>query len=90
MQDLPLRKWSTNFNCGRLESEVNKVSGVGEVGELCVRGPQVMKGYWNLASATANSLRPDPEGGAPWLHTGENALQTYPTVVKDGVVYVEI
>jgi long-chain acyl-CoA synthetase len=35
--------------------------GIGEMGELCVRGPQVMSGYWNMPEETANSLRPDPE-----------------------------
>jgi len=44
-----------------------KVLGVGEIGELCLRGPQVMKGYWNMPTETANSLR---EG---WLHTGDIA-----------------
>jgi long-chain acyl-CoA synthetase len=48
-----------------------QVLGVGEVGELCIRGPQVMKGYWNMPTETANTLRPDPEGGGPWLHTGD-------------------
>ncbi len=47
------------------------VLGVGEVGELCIRGPQVMKGYWNMPTETANTLRPDPEGGDPWLYTGD-------------------
>jgi long-chain acyl-CoA synthetase len=51
-----------------------KLVGVGEEGELCLRGPQVMKGYWNLPTETANALRPDPEGGAPWLHTGDIAI----------------
>jgi long-chain acyl-CoA synthetase len=41
--------------------------GVGEIGELCIRGPQVMKGYWNMPTETANALR----GG--WLHTGDIA-----------------
>jgi len=50
------------------------VLGVGEVGELCIRGPQVMKGYWNMPTETANTLRPDPEGGDPWLHTGDIAM----------------
>ena len=46
---------------------------VGEVGELCIRGPQVMKGYWNMPVETANILRPDPEGGGSWLYTGDMA-----------------
>jgi long-chain acyl-CoA synthetase len=52
----------------------------GEIGELCVRGPQVMKGYWNMPTETANVLRPDPEPDAsqspedyPWLYTGDIA-----------------
>jgi long-chain acyl-CoA synthetase len=51
-----------------------KVMNVGEVGELCIRGPQVMKGYWNMPTETANTLRSDPEGGDPWLHTGDIAM----------------
>ena len=41
---------------------------VGEVGELCVRGPQVMKGYWNRPEETAKII--DAQG---WLHTGDIA-----------------
>lgn len=51
-----------------------KVLGVGEIGELCMRGPQVMSGYWNMPEETANSLRPDPAGGDPWLYTGDIAV----------------
>ncbi len=46
---------------------------VGELGELCIRGPQVMKGYWNMPTETANSLRDHHDGGGPWLHTGDIA-----------------
>ncbi len=41
--------------------------GVGEAGELVVRGPQVMKGYWNDPQESAQVLR---DG---WLHTGDIA-----------------
>ena len=44
----------------------------GEIGELCIQGPQVMKGYWNMPTETANSLREHPLG-PDWLHTGDIA-----------------
>ena len=44
-----------------------KELGIGEIGELIIRGPQVMKGYWNMPEETAQTLR---EG---WLHTGDIA-----------------
>ena len=40
----------------------------GEVGELMVHGPQVMKGYWNRPDETAKVL-----GADGWLHTGDIA-----------------
>jgi long-chain acyl-CoA synthetase len=51
-----------------------RILGVGEVGEICIRGPQVMKGYWNMPTETANTLRVDAKGGDPWLHTGDIAV----------------
>jgi len=42
---------------------------LGEVGELCVKGPQVIKGYWQREEATAEIL--DSDG---WLKTGDIAL----------------
>jgi long-chain acyl-CoA synthetase len=51
---------------------------VGEVGELVVSGPQVMKGYWNNPEETAKTLR----GG--WLYTGDIARMD-----EDGFFYIE-
>lgn len=50
---------------------------VGEVGELIVQGPNVMKGYYKLPEATAEALR----GG--WLHTGDLAKRD-----EDGYFYI--
>lgn len=40
---------------------------VGEEGELCIRGPQILKGYWNKPEETAKAIR---DG---WLYTGDVA-----------------
>jgi long-chain acyl-CoA synthetase len=50
---------------------------VGEEGELCVKGPQVMKGYHNMPTETANTLR---DG---WLYTGDIAKMD-----EDGYFYI--
>lgn len=42
---------------------------LGEPGELCVQGPQVMKGYWQREEETHNSI--DDDG---WFHTGDIAV----------------
>lgn len=55
-----------------LETGKNEL-GVGEAGELIIRGPQVMKGYWNMPEETAMTLR---DG---WLFTGDIA-----TMDEDG------
>jgi len=49
----------------------------GEVGELLVRGPQVMSGYWKLPQETTDTLR---DG---WLYTGDIAR-----IDEDGYVFI--
>ncbi len=49
----------------------------GEIGEIVLRGPMVMQGYWNNPEATAQALR----GG--WYHTGDAAY-----LDAEGFVYI--
>lgn len=44
----------------------NKTIATGEKGEICISGPNIMKGYWNRPEATAEAI--DPEG---WFHSGD-------------------
>ena len=55
-----------NTECMIADLETGKALGFGEKGEVCVRGPQIMKGYLNRPEATAITI--DSEG---WLHTGD-------------------
>jgi len=43
----------------------------GEIGELVVRGPHVMQGYWRKPEATRLKLRAVPGEPGRWLHTGD-------------------
>jgi len=49
-----------------VDPESGRELGAGETGEICIRGPQVMKGYLNNPAATASMIEPDG-----WLHTGD-------------------
>ncbi|AIA75583.1 long-chain fatty acid--CoA ligase [Halomonas campaniensis] len=51
-----------------IDADGNDVA-MGEPGELCVQGPQVMKGYWQRDDETRNSI--DENG---WFHTGDIAV----------------
>jgi long-chain acyl-CoA synthetase len=49
----------------------------GEVGEVCMRGPSVMQGYYRMPDETARALR------AGWLHTGDMGR-----LDADGFLYI--
>lgn len=84
MNPLHLSSYNGTVGCPIPSTEIairddeGKDLGFNEVGELCVRGPQVMRGYWNNQEETALVL--DDKG---WLRTGDIAL-----INKDGFVTI--
>jgi acyl-CoA synthetase (AMP-forming)/AMP-acid ligase II len=61
----------------RIVDEQDREVPRGRIGELVVRGPNVMKGYWRNPQATAEAMR----GG--WLHSGDAA-----SMDEEGYVYL--
>ncbi len=57
--------------------DYNKTLPIGEVGEICLKGPQVMKGYWNRPEETEKTLI---DG---WLRTGDIAK-----IDEEGFAYI--
>ena len=64
-------------DCKISDEEGNEL-GLGQPGELCVKGPQVMMGYWNHPEETAEVLSADG-----WLRTGDIAK-----IDEQGTVYI--
>lgn len=56
--------------CKIVEPGTEKELPVGEIGELCIAGPIVMKGYYKDPEATAETLRVHKDG-ITWLHSGD-------------------
>ncbi|MPY50326.1 class I adenylate-forming enzyme family protein [Streptomyces acidicola] len=56
----------------------------GETGEIVVRGPHVMAGYWRAPEQTALHFRQERDGGPVTLHTGD-----YGRLDEDGHVYFQ-
>jgi long-chain acyl-CoA synthetase len=63
--------------CKVIDIESGEEVGSGEIGELCVRGPQVMKGYWNREEETRRCLQ---DG---WFFTGDMGRMD-----EDGYFYI--
>ena len=64
----PIGKACANTEVFAVTSEGHRVSGPGEVGELYVRGPSLMRGYWGQSAKTSEALVGNP------LRTGSDEL----------------
>jgi long-chain acyl-CoA synthetase len=69
--DARRKPWSVGPPVPTVEVRIASPDGLGDMptgepGEVCVRGPILMKGYWRKPEATAEAI--DPDG---WLHTGD-------------------
>jgi acyl-CoA synthetase (AMP-forming)/AMP-acid ligase II len=62
----------------RIVDEQDNDVPIGEIGEIIARGPQLMRGYWNLPDESAEALR----GG--WMHTGDAGI-----VDEEGYIYIQ-
>ena len=73
-------------SCGRpvidaeveIRDDTGKVLPIGEIGQICARGPQIMKGYWNKEEETKKALK---EG---WMHTRDERYMD-----EEGYVYIQ-
>jgi len=77
MSTIGLALPDTDFKIVDVETGTQEMP-LGESGELCICGPQVMQGYWNKPEETANALRRHDDGRI-WFHTGDVA-----TMDEDG------
>ena len=61
-----------------IQDDDGKHLAIGEIGEICIHGPQVMKGYWNQPGETAKAITSDG-----WLRTGDIGR-----IDEKGLVYI--
>lgn len=54
-----------------VDEEGRRITQAGQIGELVIRGANVMKGYWNLPELTAQRLRPGLYDGEKFLYSGD-------------------
>ncbi len=60
-----------------IQDDLWNALGIGQIGEICIRGPQVMRGYWQRPEESAGVLSDDG-----WLHTGDIGIMDEKGFIK--------
>lgn len=74
---------SLNVNVGIFDPETGEELGYKAVGEVCVTGPSMMKGYFNKPEETAYVMRKHDDGHV-WIHSGDLGYMD-----EDGFLYIK-
>ena len=74
---------SITITAGIFDEESGKELGFNEIGEVCVAGPSLMKGYYKRQEETDNVLRVHEDDGMTWLHTGDLGY-----IDEDGFLFI--
>ncbi len=74
---------SLNLNVGIFDPETGKELGYKEIGEVCVTGDSMMKGYFNKPEETAHVMRKHDDG-LTWIHSGDLGYMD-----EDGFLYIK-
>ena len=67
-----------------IDIETGDTLGPGKEGEICVAGPNIMKGYYDNPKATADTVK---DG---WLHTGTNQRVANPKRERQPIIWPNI
>ena len=74
---------SITITAGIFDEETGKELGFNEIGEVCISGPSLMKGYYKRKEETDNVLRKHEDDGKLWLHTGDLGY-----IDEDGFLFI--
>lgn len=82
------KKGSVGIPClattiGIFDTETGEELGYGELGEVCITGPTMMKGYYNNKEETEYVMRQHDDGQV-WIHSGDIGM-----IDEDGFVYIQ-
>ena len=74
---------SLTITAGIFDEETGAELSYNEIGEVCITGPSLMKGYYKRPEETANVMRKHEDDGKIWLHTGDLGY-----IDEDGFLFI--